>query len=335
MSNIKDVAKLAGVSISTVSRTLSGKIFVEESTKQKVLAAVNELHYKPNIMAQGLREGKTHTLAFLVPDINSFFYPAIMNSVEKYASLQGYSLMLCNNNKSIRQEKQNLGMLLQRQVDGILCMSVEDKVEHLVKAQAESDIPIVLINRFSEQPISSIMADNYYGGYLMAKYLLDHGHRRIGCMFESFTQERYRARYAACQQALNEYGIKDNEKFFSGNIGSIEAAHDQTIKWLKRKDRPTAILTAIDTLALGIYSGIRESGLTIPDDVSVIGFENIFITKYMSPPLTTHNFPTDLLAQEAINCLLGQINGGWKDHIQKKIFQGSLVIRNSVKKITP
>lgn len=332
MSTIKDVAKLAGVSASTVSRTLSNRIFVEEETRQKVLMAVEELNYKPSIMAKGLREGKTYTIALLVPDINSLFYPMIMKSIEKYATQKGYSVILCNNNESIEWEKKNLYMLGSRGIDGILCMSVEDDISHLVRFQKANKVPVVLMNRDFLEDVSCISVDNEYGGYLMVKYLLDMGHRKIAGMFGDFSRQRFRARYDGCKRAMEEYKVENYKKYFIYDVNTIEEAYRCTQESLLRKDRPTAFFASLDILAIGIYSGIRKSGLEIPQDVSVVGYDNIFMTQYMTPPLTTYNAPIDELAKKSVECLIDQIED--RKPCERIIMKGNLIERKSARQIS-
>lgn len=331
MSTIKDVAKLAGVSPSTVSRTLSNRIFVEDETRQKVLKAVEELNYKPSIMAKALREGRTYTIALLVPDINSLYYPMIMKSVEKYAAQNGYTIILCNNNESIDCEKRNLEMLGSRGIDGILCMSVEDDIRHLLHFQKDNKVPVVLVNRDFSEDISCISVDNEYGGYLMIKYLLDMGHRKIAGMFGDFSRQRFRERYNGCKRAMEEYGIENYKKYFIYDVNTIEESYRCTQEALSKEDKPTAFFASLDILAIGIYSGISEKGLTIPGDVSVAGFDNIFMTEYMTPPLTTYNAPIDRLAEESIQCLIRQIED--KAATSHIVMKGELVERRSVSAI--
>lgn len=329
MSTIKDVAKLAGVSPSTVSRTLSNRIFVEEETRQKVLRAVESLNYKPSIMARALREGRTYTIALLVPDINSLFYPMVMKSIEKYGALKGYSIILCNNNEDIECEKQNMEMLGSRGIDGVLCMSVKDDIRHLLRFQKEEKVPVVLVNRDFHEDISCIVVDNEYGGYLMTRYLLEMGHRKIAGMFGDFGLQRYRERYEGCKKALEEYGIENYRRYFIYDVNTIEEAYRCTQEALLREDRPTAFFASLDILAIGIYRGINESGLIIPQNVSVVGFDNIFMTEYMMPPLTTYNAPVDLLAQRSVECLIEQIEQGASP--RREILKGELVSRRSVR----
>lgn len=331
MSTIKDVAKLAGVSTSTVSRTLSNRVFVEEETRQKVLKAVKELNYRPSIMAKALREGRSYTLALSVPDINSLFYPMLMKSVEKYAAEHGYFLLLCNNNEDVEQEKRNVEMLSMRGVDGILCMSVKDDVSHLVQLSEERKLPVVLVNRDLTEHLSCITINHRQGGYLMMKYLLDMGHRQIAALFSDFENQRCRERFFGCKQAMEEYGISNYKKFFVYDVMSIEEAHNCTLELLNRPERPTAFFASMDVLALGIYQGIAELGLTIPRDISVVGFDNIFVTEHMIPPVTTFSASIDELAKQSVECLIDQIENGGAP--RRMVIGGSLVQRASVQRL--
>lgn len=334
MATIKDVAKLAGVSISTVSRTLSNKIFVEEETRQKVLKAVKELGYKPNMMAKGLKEGKTRTLALLIPDINSLFYPMLMKSIEKYATEKNYTLILYNNDEDIFREKRNLEMLKNRYVDGVICMSVSDEITHILDAVKEDKLPVVLVNRYFEEDVSCITIDNQYGGYLATKYLLENGHRKISCMFGDLSNQRFRERYEGCKQAMEEFGVHDYNNYFIFGVDSIEEAYSKTVEILNMEDKPTAFFASIDILTMGIYSGINQCGMSIPENISVVGYDNLFITQYMIPPLTTYDTRIDELAKESVDCLLRQIEGENQDGIEKRVLKGSLIIRDSVKRVS-
>ena len=329
MSTIKDVAALAGVSPSTVSRTLSNRVFVEEVTRQKVLKAVEELHYQPSLVAKGLREGRTYTLAFLVPDIDSLFYPIIMKRIEHYASLKGYNVILCNNNNSLEQEKSNLEMLGARGIDGILCMTVSDDFAHIVNFQQKTHVPVILVNRFLGHTLSSVGIDNEYGGYLAVKYLLDHGHRKIACIFGEYVQSRSRERCQGCKRALDEYGITDYKRNFIYDVDTTEEAYQRTKDLMKMDDPPTAIFTSMDILAIGVYRALNEMSLLVPEDVSVISFDNIFMARFISPPLTTYDAAVNQVAETCIDRLLAQIDGDTE--VYNDVFQGKIVERESVR----
>lgn len=332
MSTIKDVAKLAGVSVSTVSRALSGRIFVEEETKQKVLEAVRELNYRPNVIAKGLREGRFCIIALLVPDINSLFYPALMKSVERAAYQKGYSLILCNTNNNVEMEKQAIEMLGSRGVAGIICMSVEDDVRSLQEFQNSENIPIVLVNRNSEGRLGTVSIDDEHGGYLMTKELLDHGHRKIAGMFGSFEKRRFRERYNGCKRAMEEYGISDYKRYFIYDVDTIDEACQRSIMTLQKEDRPTAFFATIDMMTIGIYSGISQCGLRIPEDISVVGFDDIFMTKHMIPPLTTYHAPIEELSQKAVDMLVKLIED--KNSMEEIVVKGRVQERQSVQNLT-
>lgn len=330
MSTIKEVAKLAGVSISTVSRTLSGNAFVEEETKMKVLKAIKALDYRPNQTARSLRVGKTNTFALMIPDINSLYYPMLMKSVEKYVKRKNYALMLCNNDESIAMEKKNLEMLIQKQVDGIFCMSVSDDVRHLTKAMEENKIPVVLINRSFDEKLCCVTYDNTDGAYKMTKYLLEHGHRKIAGVFGNFDNQRFRQRYEGCKKAMEEYGVKDYKKYFLYDVGTTNEAYIRTMDMLSREDRPTAFFASLDLVGIGIYSGIQKSGLRIPEDISVVSYDNIYISEYMTPPLTTYNASTDVLAKESVKCMFKMLAGDYSCTSEPLMMVGEMVERESV-----
>lgn len=327
MSTIKEVAKLAGVSISTVSRTLSGNAFVEDETRQKVMRAITMLNYKPNQMARGLRAGKTYTLALMIPDINSLYYPKIMRSIEQQVAQKDYALILCNNNENLEMEKRNLEMLMQRKVDGIFCMSVSDDVRHLIAAGRE--VPVVLINRDFED-ICCVSYDNVDGAYQMVKYLLEHGHRKIAGVFGDFRIQRYRTRYDGCKKAMEEYGIKDYKKYFIYDVTTTEEAYLRTMDMLERKDRPTAFFASLDIVAIGIYSAVYKSGLSIPEDISVVGYDNIDISNYLTPPLTTYNASTRNMAQEAVRCMFKLMEHNDPSNYENVVLRGDVKERLSV-----
>ena len=294
MSTIKEVAKLAGVSVSTVSRAISGNAYVEEEKRQKVMEAITKLNYKPNQMARGLRAGKTYTLALMIPAINSLYYPMIMRSIEQEVSKKDYALILCNNSENLETEKKNLEMLMQRKVDGIFCMSVSDDIRHLITASRE--VPVVLLNRNFDD-ICCVSYDNEDGAYKMVKYLLEQGHRRIAGVFGDFRIQRYRTRYDGCKRAMEEYGISDYKKYFIYDVTTTDEAYLRTMDMLERKDKPTAFFASLDIVAIGIYSAVYKSGLSIPGDISVVGYDNIDISNYLTPPLTTYNASTGKIAQ--------------------------------------
>ena len=331
MATIRDVAKLAGVSMSTVSRTLSGKIFVEEKTREKVLEAVEKLHYRPNLLARGLRAGSTGSIAFLVPDIDSLFYPRIMKSLEKAASRRDYSVSLYSVDNSLEKEKQILNTLSERGVDGVICMSTADEPAHLADFQRQYSIPVVLVNRsYSGEDLSCVMTDDEEGAYLSAVELLKAGHRRLCGVFGSFSRERFRLRFEGFRRAAQEYGVRESELILLRDVNTIQDAYEAMGNLLDQEigEKPDAVFTSMDMLAVGCYSAAQQRGYRIPEDLSFTGFDDIYISKYLNPPLTTCRNPADELAEGAMELLVKQIADPAVR--QKLMIRGSVILRDSV-----
>lgn len=330
---ITDVARLAGVSTSTVSRALSNKVFVEDETKTKVLNAVKELNYKPNFFAKGLKEGNTNAIGLLLPDLENLYYPKITKSLEKYAMEKGYHIILCNTNESKSREITDLEMLKNRHVDGIIVIPSSDDIDHILNLK-EDNIPFIFVNRYFPDDVNCINNDNRYGAYSMIKYLIENGHKRISCVLRSFSLQIYKERYEGCIEAFKEFGIKDYEKYMIYDVTSINDVYERTKEILSKPNRPTAFFSSTDMLSIGIYSGISDSNLKIPCDVSVVGYDNIYISQHMIPPLTTFAVPVDEIAKVTIQNLLKQIKQKKPIRSQKKVLKGSIVIRKSVKSLS-
>ncbi|MEY8522273.1 LacI family DNA-binding transcriptional regulator [Lachnospiraceae bacterium 38-10] len=307
-ATIKDVAARSGFSTSTVSRALSGKIFVEEETKRKILEAVEELHYRPSMIAKSLKDKKTMTIAVMVPDLNSLFYSTLVDSVEKYASEEGYTVILCNGHGSVKTEKRSMEMLQNRFVDGIICLSVTDEITHIWKASKQSGIPVVFINREFQNDMSCIVNDGEYGCHLITKYLLEKGHRRIYGIFGSQDTQISIRRKIGFQKAMEEFGVWE-ERLALMDASRVQTAYEYAKKILGGDERPTAIVISEEAMVIGVYRAAAECGLRVPEDLSLIGFDNVYTAEYMQPPLTTCDAQISELAEKSVKCLLRQISG--------------------------
>jgi len=328
MSKINDVARLAGVSPSTVSRALSKKVFVKKETRQRVLQAALELNYHPSMTAKSLREGKSYAIALLVPEISGLFYPELTSAIEQRVSKSGYLLFLCSSHNSFENEKRTIELLANRGIDGICCVSVEDEFEHLVQFQKTTGIPVVMMNRSDRDCLSYVTVDNVDGGHQATKYLLDRGHRRIAGLFGDFSIRRYWERSQGYRMALEEKGVQLPDFYRLTNITSSEEAYCHAKKILRSENPPTAFFASADILAVGIYHAASEVGLRIPEDISVVGFDNISLTEHMTPSLTSYCMPVEEIAEESISMLLHQIEFGVAP--ASILLKGKVVERNSV-----
>ncbi len=333
MATIKEVAKLAGVSISTVSRTLSKKVFVEEATRERVLKAVKQLAYKPNFMAKGLKEGYSKTLALVLPDIMNPFFPAMVKHIERHAADKGYSIILYDSGGDPRQEKKYMEAFKSHFVDGVIYTSASDDMT-LARMLADNQMPVVVMNRESGSDIPCVVSNNREGARAVINHLVANGHRKIACLAVPMEQQkRYRERYEGCLEAFRAHGIDEYRRYLAKNVNTIEDACAATRRLLERSDPPTAIFVFQDMLALGVYSGVHDCGLRIPDDVSVAGFDNIYLSQHLTPPLTTHEQPVDKMAEIAVAGLIGQIEKSGKPGPALVEVKGSLVIRKSVRSV--
>ncbi len=332
MTTIKEVAKRTGVSISTVSRALANKLHVKDSTRQRILAAVSELGYRPNFMAKGLKAGKTMTFAVVVPDIINPFYPKLVKSIEHHAARLGYSIILFDANEDKKRELRIFETILSHAVDGVLLSSASDDVSHISLLRREN-IPVVIVSRDFAADACRITNDNEHGAFVMVNHLIKRGHTCISCLLGSKRLQRYRQRYLGCRRAFRQAQLDDFESWCVTELHSVEDAYAATQKMLARPDPPTAFFIYIDIAAMGVYNAIYNSGLRIPDDISVVGFDNISMSQHMFPPLTTYENPADSIASAAIGSLIDQIRTPRHPHHDKIIVPGKLIERQSVRSI--
>ncbi len=329
MATIKDVARHAGVSASTVSRALSGKIPVDEATRERVLRSVAELGYKPNLMARGLKEGRSRILALVLPDITNPFFPKLVQCVEERASERGYSLILCDCANNPEREALHIESLRNRYVDGVIYTGVTSDPRH-IETLRRADVKVVVMNRDFDAGAPCVTNDNFAGGRAVIRHLAESGHRRIACLACRLDSQHCRQRLAGCVEAFREAGIGDYEQYLVRDAETIEDAHRHTLAFLSRRERPTAFFVFTDILAVGVYSATSDRGLRVPADVSVAGFDNIGLARHMIPPLTTYEHPVCRIAAAAVAILAAQIEEGGEAGYGTTVVAGGLIRRKSV-----
>jgi DNA-binding LacI/PurR family transcriptional regulator len=327
MANIKDVAKLAGISASTVSRALSGKVFVDPKTKAKVLEAVRILGYRPNYLAKSLKEGKTNLLSLILPDIEGMYYPEVAGRIEKYAAQKGYALMLCSTDGDLQKEKKILESVKRGYADGVIILPCGDEAEHLL-ALKDENVSVVVLNRAPDGDINCAAVDHLGGAYDVMCHLIGMGHRKISAVLSEFEDSIYRMRYAGAMEALKQHKLEHSKRYFifgadAGNAGK------KIRDMLMSSDRPTALFLPEDMLAPGAYGAAAQMGLRIPQDISIVGFGGASAGEYMSPALTSYDLRIDEICAAAVKNLLRQIAGEQEIH-EKLFFRGEVLERESV-----
>lgn len=329
MVTIKDVAKSAGVSYSTVSRALADSPLVDSKTKKKILRVAESLHYVPNQMARGLKGGKSKTILLVVPTLINTFFPQLIMYFEEELRQRGYALLLGVSNYDKAEERRCFETARTFSADGVLFVSGTDDCDHMQKLIDNFGAPVVLVNRVWNLGVTCVTNDNKSGAYHAIEHLIGRGHRRVACVIGDISIQHFRERYEGCVQAFQDNGIPlENVQFLHRETS--QQVYEAACALFDGPDRPTAFFVASDWLASGVYSAAAHCGLSVPADVSVVGFDDIENSKYMIPPLTTWHHSIDEIAGIAADMQVRRIDGetqGWGSTI---VVPGRLVERGSV-----
>ncbi|RXK29955.1 catabolite control protein A [Bacillus velezensis] len=321
MSNITiyDVAREANVSMATVSRVVNGTPNVKPTTRKKVLEAIDRLGYRPNAVARGLASKKTTTVGVIIPDISSIFYSELARGIEDIATMYKYNIILSNSDQNLEKELHLLNTMLGKQVDGIVFMGGNITDEH-VEEFKRSPVPIVLAASVEEQGETPSVAIDYEQAiYDAVKLFIDKGHRDIafvsGPMQEPINRSKKLQGY---KRALEEAAIPFNEQFVAEGDYTYDSGMEalQSLMGLDRK--PTAILSATDEMALGIIHAAQDQGLSIPDDLDIIGFDNTRLSLMVRPQLSTVVQPTYDIGAVAMRLLTKLMN---KEPVEEHIVE--------------
>lgn len=331
MATIKDVAKMAGVSTTTVSHVINKTRFVAKETEQQVLQAIKNLNYSPSAVARSLKVNTTKSIGMIVTTCETPYFAEIIHSVEELCYRQGYSLFLCNTQNNPEKIKNHLDMLAKKRVDGLLVMCAEYTQNSLNLLAAFEDLPMVVMDWGPFNENTDLIQDNSFsGGYIATKYLIDNGHKDIAIISGELTKTTAITRYQGFEKAMQEANLAINPNWIMEGFFEPEDGYECMNKILVQDKLPTAVFCCNDIMALGAISAIGEKGLKVPDDISVIGYDNIHASRFFSPPLTTIHQSKSRLGVQAINLLFKRISEKGKEHEIIEIYP-ELVIRKSVK----
>lgn len=327
MVSIKEVAERAGVSCSTVSRLLAGKLAVKEETRARVMRAVEELDYKPSLMAKSLRSGESRLLGFIIPNIERPFYPKVMKHLEELAYAKGYSIILCDASESTEKESEFLQTLIGLRVDGVVFLPATEETGHILPFVGK--LPIVVINRKFDIGLPCVLGDDYDGGYCAGLHLCRLGHRRIACVIDSRKRRYNLDRYEGFCRAMRENGIEDFERYAVRDVKVPEDVPGRIRPMLEGAQRPTAVFAFDDTLAYGVYQAAHEAGLRVPEDLSVVGYDDLPFSRYMIPPLDSYSVPYKEINKAALSILLEEIVEKKGPEGKSIRVSGELIVRGS------
>lgn len=329
MATIQDVAREAGVSTATVSRVFSAPELVLETTRNKVMEAVNRLGYEPNFAAKSLRTLRTEKILVTVPDISNPFFSQVIRGVEEAALAAGYSVLLGDTRHEETREEQYAAMFRRKEADGLIFLGhrLPDVLADMVAAKGPRT-PIV--NGCEFRPglaVSSAHIDNDRAAAEVVDYLYGLGHTRIGVVTGPLASPISSDRLAGVLSAAQRQGRASALRIAIGDF-SIESGVRQTGELLDEPGRPTAIFCFSDEMAMGALEAIRQRGLTCPDDVSLVGFDDIRFAQYLHPKLTTVSQPKEQIGHEVVRLLM-DILSGRATALQNVTLPHQLVIRSS------
>ncbi|MCL4303260.1 MAG: LacI family transcriptional regulator [Anaerolineae bacterium] len=327
MVSIKEVADAAGVSTATVSRVLANKPHVRPEIRERVLAAVETLSYRPNRVARSLRAQKSHTIGLIVADIQNRFFTAVSRAVEDMAYEHGLSIFLCNTDENPAKEAMYLDLMRDENVAGVI-LAPTGQTADAFATRVKLDIPIVVIDRrVRGVEVDSVLIDNVEAAYKIVEHLLDDGHRRIGAMF-GIGSTTGRERREGFMQAFKDRGLKPALELLSYVDVREEEGYKATQQLLGLPEPPEAILASNGLMAVGAFRAIRESKLSIPDQIAFASFDRTTWSSLVEPAVTLIEQPTYEIGQTATELLLKRLEEPTRP-TREVILKGKLVIRQS------
>lgn len=326
---IKDVAKEAGVSYATVSRALSGSPEIGEETRQRVLRISKEMGYTPNSIARSLVVQSTRIFGLIVGRINNPFMAEIAFHVERVARERGYHLMLCNSSSDLDQEEESYRLLVERQVDGIIIVPTAAQTYERLKPYLKQMPTVFVSENLRDLRESYVTIDNYKGTYMATEYLRSLGHEEIAYLGRRAGSVTHRLRSQGYEEACHALGIKPIFVDSPYNHSSITKGYAVASQLFKKKSHSfTAILASTDSMALGVIKAANEAGLSVPEDFSLVGFDNISYSGLPKIELTTVEQPKSAMASVAVDMLINKITDPTAGY-SHRILEPSLIIRSS------
>jgi LacI family transcriptional regulator len=306
---MKEVADFAHVSVATVSRVINNSGYVSPDLEERVREAMQALNYHPSALARSLRRQETQTIGLLIPQLDLPFFSTLAHAIEHLLFDMEYRILVCSAEEDVEREKAYTQMLIRQRVDGVIMAPTGHSATNL-RSLIDSQVPVVLVDRDVPEPrVSKVLVNNLTGGYSGMKHLLEHGHERLGVIGAPAHSTSVRQRLEGAQRALREYGIDDVRVSLSVNESTpFEFGYRVGLDLLGSEERPTAIFALTDVSAIGVMHAAAHYDLTVPHDLSVLGFDNIPLTSYIIPELSTVAQPIREMGELAARQILRSIS---------------------------
>jgi LacI family transcriptional regulator len=326
MATIKDVAKVAGVSEATVSRWMNGRLTVRQETAERIESAVRSLEYAPSLVAQTLVTKTSRTLGVLLADISNPFFASLTRTIEDAAQSLGYAVIVCNSESDPDKEMNYIQLLTRKYIDGILFLS-NSKDGAGIRNALTAQIPLVIVDEdLNGVDLHGVFVDNTQGAYEGVSHLIALGHRRIAHIagLPVYTTP---LRLEGYKRALEAHGISFERSLIRFSNFQAEGGREAAAALLANADRPTAVFAGNDLMALGVIQAVWEAGLRVPEDVAVVGFDDIPLAASLVPPLTTVAQPISDIGSAAVRMLVALIEG--RDVQERVVLPCTLRVRHS------
>ncbi|MEG0177781.1 LacI family DNA-binding transcriptional regulator [Anaerorhabdus sp.] len=325
---ISDVSKLAGVSVATVSRVINNTCYVNPETKEKVLKAIQELSYEPNLSARNLRRNTSGAILVLTPNLTNPYYSNIIEGISETARKYGSSTFVCSSNGDKEQEMELIKMLDSRRADAAIVLATNFDDKWLLPYAQK--YPVVFCSEYNPNlKVNRVSVDNYKAAFEATEYLIQQGHTKIGMLSSENEYISTKLRMEGFLDACKEYGIDSKKNIdFASSDYSFQSARKLATKMLSKKNHVTALFCISDILALGAIYGARQVGLDVPTDVSIVGFDNLEYAEMMVPQITTVNQPCREIGVSAMERVQELLNGQ-DDKPKVTLLEHELVIRGS------
>lgn len=326
MSSIRDVAKQAGVSVATVSRALANPEKVSQKSLEKVNRAIKALGYRPNLLARNFRSARSHTIVILVPDITNPFFSQVIQAIEDKAQQRGYAVLLCDTRDSVKREQQYIQKVENKLADGLIQLRPER-----LDIESTERIPLVYSCACENLEGFKVRVDNSESAKTAVDYLVSLGHSKIGVITGLADNAHSKERLLGYKKSLQEAGLELNEKWIFRGDFTLVSGQSCALEALKMKNRPTAIFCMSDQMAIGAIQVFQSQGLKIPNDISIVGFDDIPFSQHWFPSLTTVTQPYKAMGEASVDMLIDIIENPASEE-QDLILPTEFAIRNSTKR---
>lgn len=335
-TTIYDIAKEVGLTAATVSRALNNNPKISEKTRKLVQETAQKMNYEQNTLAKALKSGKSYNVGVIVPRMDSNFFASVIRGIEEELYPKGYHVIVCQTHDQENLETGNINSLLNAQVDGIL-MSISNakSKSNVFHNIAQKKVPLIFFDRKKEIPgVSSVTIDDFNGAYQATKHLIEQGCKRIAHLSNNRSLEIFKNRYLGYKQAIIDHGLEFDEDLVIETFSKVSEGRKTVKKLLKMKNPPDAIFSSSDFSALGAIQEIKDQGLSIPEDISVVGFSNEPFTKFMELSITSVDQSPIEMGRIAAKVFLKEVDSKTLNKVSEKIvLQPELIIRDSSLKV--